>query len=253
MARFAKIFTAVALALAIAPAAHALQVITPVEGESTFVNISQKELNMITFPFDGLRAFTSSQGIDIKVQSRQVLITMSDQSTQKPQEVFFSTPYGTYLLMLVPKAIPAETVVVQIDKARIEEAEDWESEHDYIKRLKELVKSLYMGIPPSGYAMSTDKVDVSQWEGIEQTIVSRMTGAGLIGEVHQVTNHSTQAARIIESEFYREGVLAVSLTGHELRPGKSEQAFIVRKNRGSVGNLHRFVGHPLAVETGGEK
>ncbi len=251
MRRLTIVFAAALVALALPPAAHALQVISPVEGESTFVNISQKELNLISFPFDGIRAYTSSSGIDIKIQGKQMLVTMSDQNTQKPQEVFFATPYGTYLLMLVPKSIPAETIVMRIDKARIEEAEDWESSSDHVKRLKDLIKAMYLGAPPSGYSLNSDKTDASKWEGIEQTIVARMTGAGLVGEVQEITNHGTEPVRILENEFYEEGVLAVSLTGHELKKGATEQAYIVRRNMSQKSAANRFVADPLA-DTGNQ-
>ncbi|HQN01034.1 MAG TPA: type-F conjugative transfer system secretin TraK, partial [Candidatus Hydrogenedentes bacterium] len=169
--------------------AHAIQVITPVEGESTFVNIAKGELNLIQFPFNGIRAFTSSQKLDLKIQGRQVWVTMTDQNEGKPQEVFLSTPYGTYLMMMVPKSIPAETIVMKIDKEATEEAAEWEREHDYTKRLKELVKALYTGVPPGGYALRSQKKDASMWEGIEQTMTTTMTGAGLVGEVHELINH----------------------------------------------------------------
>ena len=54
--------------------ANALQVVTPTEGEAMFVNIAQGELNVIQFPFSGIRAYTSSTKIDIKVQSKEVLV-----------------------------------------------------------------------------------------------------------------------------------------------------------------------------------
>jgi conjugal transfer pilus assembly protein TraK len=224
----------VLLILAIAPQrVVALQVISPAEGESMFVNISQTELNLIQFPFGGIRAYTSSPKVDIKVQSHQVLVTMTDPQVSKPQEVFFSTPHGTYLLMLVPKGIPAETIVMKISKEKFEEAEEWEKESDYVTRLKELIKALYAGIPPSGYSMSAEKEDVSMWEGVEQTVTMTMVGAGLAGEVQDLTNHGALAVNIEESEFYKEGVLAVALSSHEINPGSKGQAFIVRRNSGS--------------------
>jgi len=210
--------------------AHAIQVITPVEGESVFVNIAKGELNLIQFPFNGIRAYTSSQKLDLKIQGRQVWVTMTDQNEGKPQEVFLSTPYGTYLMMMVPKSIPAETIVMKIDKGTSEDAAEWEREHDYTKRLKELVKALYLGVPPAGYAIRTQKKDASMWEGIEQTLTTTMIGSGLVGETHELINHGNAVVRVLENEFYREGVLAVSLSNTELRPAVKETVYIVRRN-----------------------
>ena len=229
--------------------ANALQVVTPTEGEAMFVNIAQGELNVIQFPFSGIRAYTSSTKIDIKVQSKEVLVQLTDPSLTKPQEVFFATPYGTYLLMLTPKSIPAETIIVKINKVQMEEAREWEKDSDYNTRLKELIKNLYTGNPPNGYALSTEKIDVSVWEGIEQTITITMVGAGLIGEVHSVSNHSKETVIIQESEFYKEGILAVSLTAHELRPGAKEQLYIVRRHLGGLKGADPRVRGPVVGST----
>lgn len=209
--------------------AHALQVLSPMEGESVFVNISKSELNLIQFPFNGIRAYTSSQSVEIKVRDRQVLVSMVNQSDTKPQEVFFSTPYGTYLLMLVPKSVPAETIMLRINKVDTEEAAEWEREGDYTNRIKELTKALYLGNPPSGYSVSLDKADTSAWEGIEQTVIMTMTGAGLVGEIHELNNHGIAPVKITESEFYTDGVLAVSLSSHDLHMGTKEQVYIIRR------------------------
>lgn len=253
MRHIKKTLIAMLLALIMAPAAQAMQVVDPVEGEAMFVNVSQNELNMIKFPVAGIRAYTSSSAVDIKVQGRQVLVNMIDKSATKPQEVFFSTPSGTYLLMLTPKKIPAETVVVQIDRARVDEAMEWELEHDYIKRLKELMKALYAGTPPGGYSLNGNKIDASRWEGIEETIITTMTGAGLVGEVHEIVNHSKKTVRIVEPEFYREGVLAVTLLGHEIKTGEKSQVFIIRSNyqANTVSVMGPNIGRPL--ETGGKQ
>lgn len=251
MRHIKKTLIAMLLALVITPAVQAMQVVDPLEGEAMFVNVSQSELNMIQFPVTGIRAYTSSAGVDIKVQGRQVLVNMIDKSTTKPHEVFFSTPYGTYLLMLTPKKIPAETIVVQINRAKIEEAKEWELEHDYIQRLKELMKALYAGTPPSGYSLNNNKIDASRWEGIEETIVLTMAGAGLVGEVRELVNHSKKTVRIVEQEFYREGVLAVTLIGHEIKAGEKSQAFIIRSNHQSSPILGQNIGRPL--EAGGRQ
>lgn len=232
MRRNAQCFIAV-LILAIltvsAQTAQALQVLSPAEGESVFVNISKKELNMIQFPFNGIRAYTSSRAIEVVVRDRQVLVTMTEKGETKPQEVFFSTPYGTYLLMLVPKDVPAETIMMRIDKADTAEADDWERDNDYVKRLKDLIKALHMGSPPNGYALNTDKVNASRWECIEQTRVLAMTGANLVGEVYDLVNHGTAPVRLSESEFYDKGVLAVSLSSQDLHIGAKEQVMVVRR------------------------
>lgn len=236
----AKFFICTILAILVlataAQKADALQVISPSEGEGVFVNISKLELNMIQFPMSGIKSYTSSQKLELKVQGRHVLVSMTDQSVNKPQEVFFETPAGTYLLMLVPKSIPAETIVMRVKGEEAEDAGDWEKGNDYERRLKELVKALYLGKPPAGYAMKNTKLDASIWEGIEQTVVMTMEGAGLVGEIHEIYNRGDENVRIAEREFYEDGVLAVSLTSHDLRAGSKENAFVVRRRDVPVGN-----------------
>lgn len=225
-----KIICAALFLCVLSQNAYALQVLSPQEGESVFVNISKSELNMIQFPFEGIRVYTSSQKLDIKVHGRSILVAMTDKNEVKPQEMFLSTPYGTYLLMLVPKSVPAETIIMNIARANEEEADDWERESDYVKRIKELVKALYLGTPPPGYAIKEEKSDTSVWESVEQTLTMKMVGSGMVGEIHDLTNHGNKLVRISENEFYREGILAVSISSNELAPQQKEQIYIVRRN-----------------------
>ena len=213
---------------------HALQTIVPVEGRSVFVDISQRDLNLIKFPFSGVRVYTSSRVLDIKIDGSDVFVNIPDdvvgQDKFAPQEVFFVTPAGTYSLVLVPKGIPAETIIVRIPQEDIRDALEWEAAHDYVTGLKELIKAMYIEIPPMGFAVKDVNREVSRWEGTRQVLLSLYSGATLEGEIHKLTNVSNGSIRILEREFYQRGVLAVSIDRHELLPNEETHIYIVRRS-----------------------
>lgn len=208
---------------------YALQTITLTEGQSAFVNISQEDLNLIKFPSSDIRVYTSSKAIDLKIDGRNVFVNVLN-NTVDPQEVFFVTPLGTYSLILVPKAVPAETIVVRMPEEDIHDALQWERSHDYVTGLKELVKAMYAETPPMGFAVKSVDKEVPRWKEVRQVLVSLYAGATLEGEVYRITNISDKPIRMLESEFYQKGVLAVSMDRHELSPGKETLVYIVKRS-----------------------
>lgn len=223
-------FAFVVWSLSVRPAA-ALQALTLTDGGSSFVDISQRDLNLIRFPSAGsVKAFTKSKSIDLKIEGENVFVGVVEGETPAPQEIFFVTSRGTFSLVLVPKAVPAETVVVKTEKEDFKESVQWESSHDYITGLKDLIKDMYEGIAPSGFKSSEKVKDVTKLAGTKELLVKEYSGASLCGEIHRLTNLSGQTRKFSEKEFYSPGVLAVSIEEVEVPAMQDARVFIVRKS-----------------------
>jgi hypothetical protein len=200
------------------------------DGESQFVDISQRDLNLVrTTP--GVKAYSTSKNIDIKVVKDNVFIQYMEGMPPSPQEVYFVTEYGTFSLILVPKGIPGETIIIRTPEDKTEQAVQWESNHDHITGLKELIKAMYIEVPPLGFSLSTSLREISNplegtWEGISQIY----QGATLIGEVHTVMNMADEPLRLTERQFYTKDILAVSIDQHDVRPLGETKVYIVRKS-----------------------
>jgi len=219
-----------ALLLLLAVDIHALQTITLTEGESRFLDISEKDLNLIKFPSPNIRVYTSSKALDIKMDGGNVFVNLVDKSAMAPQEVFFVTPSGTYSFILVPKRIPAEAVIVRPAAEGLNDAVEWERSHDHVVGLKELIKAMYLEMPPMGFSVKKTGKDLTRGQGTSQVQVSRYSGATLEGEIHELSNISCGPAMVLENEFYEKGVLAVSIDRHELAPREKTNVYIVRRS-----------------------
>ncbi|MEI7636030.1 MAG: type-F conjugative transfer system secretin TraK [Syntrophus sp. (in: bacteria)] len=250
-----SLLTIVIVAGVFAAKVSALQTLTLTEGATKFVDISQKDLNVIKVPTAaGLKAYTTSRILDVKVEGDSIYINLLDKTVTAPQELFVVAGTGTYLLMLTPKGVPAEMVVARIPAETLHDAEQWEKSQDHVSGLKELIKAMYLEIPPMGFSVTTEKRDATTWLGTQRQVVARYTGASLEGEVHELKNVSDKPIRVVENEFYDRGVLSVSIERYEIPPGERTAIYIVSRSatqREMDKMLKKY--NPLDVLGGGAK
>lgn len=213
----------------LATQAKAVEVLELVEGQASFVEVSSRDLNLVRFPVQGVKIYTSSKLIDAKVDGSNVFINFLQDGVTVPQEVFFVTTYGTYSMIFVPKIIPAVSVIVKIPKEDISDAVEWETSHDHITGLKELIKAMYLGTPPMGYSITDMQKDATEWTGTKKTLIQVYAGATLAGEIYEFVNNSAESMIIKENEFYKDGVMAVSVDNHEVAPNMKTTIYIVKK------------------------
>lgn len=209
--------------------ARAVEVLELVEGQASFVEVSSRDLNLVRFPVSGVKIYTSSKVLNVKVDGNNVFVNFLQEGVSAPQEVFFVTAYGTYSMIFVPKMIPAASIIVKIPKEAISDAVEWETSHDHITGLKELMKAMYTGSPPMGYSIMEAKKEATEWTGTKRTLVRVFAGATLAGEIYEIENTSAEKMVIMENEFYKDGVLAVSVDAHDLGPHEKTSVYIVKK------------------------
>jgi conjugal transfer pilus assembly protein TraK len=219
------------LACVIVQEASALQTVMLKEGATQFIDISQKDLNVVKLPgISNLKAYTVSRMLDVKVEGDSIYINVLDKSATAPQELFIVAPGGTYLLMLVPKGVPAEMVIARTPAEALHDATLWEQSHDHISGLKELIKAMYLESPPMGFALNKDSREVRSWQGTHRKVMARYVGASLEGEVQMLTNVSRETIRVAENEFYDRGVLAVSVDRHEVPPKGNATIYLISRS-----------------------
>lgn len=230
--------TAILLLIAIMSisSAFAAEVVKLSQGETQFVELSNRDLNVILFP-DTVKVLTQSALLDIQIEGQRVFISFkkdmqNETIPDKPQQIYFLTNDRTYSMVAVPKGISAVTVMVQTETDLTEgEALKWEQEHPYIATIKGLMKAMYSHKLPPGYSLTDtdDEVDVSQWEGLSRAMSKKYVGAALSGEIYSLHNRSADVVRLKEQEFYENGVIAVSIDSHELQPDEKTSLYLVRK------------------------
>lgn len=216
--------------------AFAMEVVKLSQGDTTFVELSNRDLNVILFP-DSVKVLTQSDLLEVQIEGQRVFISfkkdmLNEALPDTPQQIYFLINDSTYSMVAVPKSIPAVTVMVQTETELTEdEALKWEQEHPYIATIKGLMKAMYANKLPPGYSLTgmNDGEDVSQWEGLSRVMSKKYVGAALSGEVYSLHNRSADVVRLKEQEFYEKGVIAVSIDSHELRPDEKTSLYLVKK------------------------
>jgi len=209
---------------------HALQTVTLEQGTTQFVNISDRDLNVIRIPgASNIKAYTAGRNLDVRVEGQNIFVHYNGVgSDRSPQELFIATSTGLYLLMLTPKGIPAEMIVLRTPMETVQDAAQWEASHDHITGLKELIKAMYLENPPFGYTVVKVDKDVTRWKNTKQRLLYRYVGATMEGEIHLLRNNSNTLFRVNENELYEKGVLAVSIDRHNIPPMQETRVYLVR-------------------------
>ena len=215
--------------------AFALEVVNLTEGKTAYVNVSDRELNVIIFPTN-VKVLTKSAVLEVQNDDKRVFVSFRPDAetgaiTESPEQLYFLTENRTYSLALVPKKIPAETIIAKIDEGLNEKALKWEKENPFVATVKELMKSMYKSIPPNGYevAYQEDNESETQINGISKILNIKYVGATLTGEVYKVPNTSIGNIRLKEQLFFEKGVVAVSIDSHELGSAEKTEVYVVRR------------------------
>ncbi len=210
---------------------HGMQIITPVEGATSFIEISKKDLTIIKTTLAGVKVMSSSNVLDVKVEGSNVFVKYTSTVAQLQELIITDDEGAIYPLVLKPAGIPSETVILRT-RETAHDALGWERSQGYTKSIKELIKSMYMETPPRGYSVQDVNEDAMEWNGAKRVLKKRYSGgllSGEIYEIHAVNNPIT----LIEKEFYRKGVLAVSVDKTIVEPEETAKLYIVRKNSGT--------------------
>lgn len=69
------------------------------------------------------------------------------------------------------------------------------------------------------------------WQGTRLWLISRYSGKTYTGENYRIQNTTSSIMRLDEREFYKPGVLAVSIEIHQLAPSEATDIFMVRETR----------------------
>lgn len=164
--------------------------------------------------------------------SGQIYLQPTDAWRNRPFSLFVRDEAGgVYTLVLTPTDMPAETVtLVRPERMRgvdRRKAAAWETEKPYESALLEIIKHMALNSLPDGYSQTEVNREIKLWQEAKLVLLGRYTGAKLEGEIYELTNVDNKKIRLDEREFYRTGVLAISIDRHELAPGEHTRIYLV--------------------------
>ena len=150
---------------------------------------------------------------------------------------FVNDDQGTrYKLVMRPTAsLGAEELILIPPKVKEGSSTDKGSQ-SYLQQIKELI--YVMGddaddpqdeLAIEGISRSFVNQQIPLWKEARMTFASRYDGDGLYGEHYKVTNITNSNLILLEQEFYRKKVVAVSIEHLNLLPGQTTNVYVVRE------------------------
>lgn len=153
----------------------------------------------------------------------------------KPVNLFVSSQYATYTLLLRRTDTPADTIVIRDKAPRVAKADQANTpttrQPQHVRALKAMLVAMASDRVPADIRVDEVNRPLQLWVETRFSLTRLYEGRGLIGERYTLTNVSNQNMVLAEQEFDREsgGVLAVSIENHNLRPGESTTVYVIRQ------------------------
>jgi conjugal transfer pilus assembly protein TraK len=154
----------------------------------------------------------------------------------KPVNLFVSTQYATYTLLLRRSDTPADTIVIRDKTVRLSRVEPGGASaaartSQHVRALKGMLVAMSSERAPADIRVEEVNRPIQLWQEAKFALVRQYEGRGLIGERYLLTNVSSQDMVLAEQEFDRErgNVLAISIENHNLRPGESTTVYVIRQ------------------------
>jgi conjugal transfer pilus assembly protein TraK len=145
----------------------------------------------------------------------------------KPINLFVSTERATYMLLLQPVDLPAETIVIK-GLPGVREASSIERSTSHVRAIKNLLLAMAADTLPRDMEVRELTREVALWKGTRFTLARAYLGRAIIGEKYLLTNVGNSVMTVTEQELYKSGVLAVSVENAKLNPAQSTNVFVIR-------------------------
>ncbi|MDD5056530.1 MAG: type-F conjugative transfer system secretin TraK [Sideroxydans sp.] len=208
--------------------------VVPVGNDGTRVVLLSKVFtNRISTPFSAPRVIDSSN-VDIKQDGSSIFVSPK---TTDPFAIYVtgSEPGDQVIsLTLIPKDIPAQTIVLQADTTTVVRQQKTES---YTQQLVDLLRRVALGKVPDGFSEGRMPNAVAINGELSITPKSRYSGSWMDIYRYTILNNSKETVELSETSFYRKGVRAVAIYPNlTLRSGDTTDVYVVADKSALDGN-----------------
>jgi conjugal transfer pilus assembly protein TraK len=204
-------------------------------GGTQTVYMSVNEPNRIQLPFKNPYIIQTS---DVKVDHRPVSNNIYVYWQTLPaatRELFIEPPGGgpALGLELVPKDIPAQTVIVTDDTGIVAgHQKPALNSSDYINHVQDVMETVALGRAPDGYSQVDVQMPPIAMDGLVVTVDGRYSDRDGDIYVYTVRNPGQLRANLREQEFDGRDVLAVSIYPKPLLlPGEKTKVIVLARKR----------------------
>lgn len=232
-----KIYSATLLFSILAGAtlpAYALKLIEAQDNQTYYADGSAHDTNRITLENGRLRKIMGKSSdfiVEKDDKTGQFVVRFRDD--KKTSSIVVIAEDGrTYTLVLKPVDKPAESFVLRdnsvVHKAKIESGKKDPLEQS----VRDLMLTMAGVKVPNSHVFAGDNKSIEElalWQGTKFFRVSTYESGNLRGDKYRLYNVSDQAIRVAEPEFFKNGVVAVSIQTHELDAGRDTYVYVVRQ------------------------
>jgi len=226
------VFLAVVLLVASAPPnTWAKQDVLVTDDSPIAVNISSYQLTLIKLPAtvvpNGI--MTVSQALEVRANGANVAIDPKGSTT--PADLVVMTEQQSYLFQLMPKAIPAETIIVQdvrVSAAGGKSEDPAKRLESYVETNVELLKQAAQGMLPKTYvAMEIPKTAHPKWLELEVLDAMEYRGPTYTIRRYRLYNNKDATQSLRQTEFFTGEELSIAVDRHVIAHAQEASVFIV--------------------------
>lgn len=246
--RFWKSISLIVLGLlGLTSASSATQTIDGADKAHVSVNVSAREVNRVAVL--GRRITTAVPGQPGLLSYRKdeaygalylTLAATAAQAATGPVTLFVTDEGGqTYKLILVPRSIPGEEIVIRppADRSPMADRPAGQLEAraaSYQRHVKNMLVAMMSGRPEDASLEAVEVGrDVPLWKESRLTFVAKFIDPSYVGEKYRLVNTSNSDMLLAEPELYRRGVRAIVIKSQTLPPAGSTDIYIVRERNES--------------------
>jgi hypothetical protein len=214
-------------------------------GGYTDVVISLKDMNRIVCPADdiGFVTYSKEKHIQVSRNGKNAFVKVLpmevpeiDEKEYKikrvlkrdasPRELYIECGGTVFSLIMTPKDVPAQTVILKNEIGDIKTAQAYETANDYEKTIFGLIKSAYEGVPVEGYQAKPFEFN-KEFKEFSLKGVRKYLGAKY--RVYEVKITAKEAIHLHEASFikYFSKPVAITIVNPTLFPGDDTRLIVV--------------------------
>ena len=190
--------------------------------------ISQNSINRISVDDDRIAQVFGNEDLVIETDNNTGQIFLRTKQ-DKPIDLSIITEKQVTLdLRLLPKNIPAETIIIKINKPT-EPVKINAKTTSYLEEITTLMVAMANGKNITGFQVNTVNKEILLWDKIELLQTTEYVGRKLIGEIYTLTNKTKERLFLTETQFgWQKGVAGVAIKKHALAPNDTTQIYVIR-------------------------
>ena len=161
-----------------------------------------------------------------KIDEKEYKITRVLERDASPREMYIECGGTVFSLIMTPKDVPAQTIILKNEIGDIKTAQAYEIANDYEKTIFGLIKSAYEGVPVEGYKAKPFEFN-KEFREFSLKGVRKYLGAKY--RVYEVKVTAKEAIQLHEASFvkYFPKVIAITVVNPTLFPGDDTRLIVI--------------------------